>query len=122
MPNIVFAAISPHPPLILPKVGPKKDKELVQKTIQSLERLGLEMLKLAPDSIIISSPHEDWGFNVPLHFLAPNFKGEMKRYLTGMEPPEFHFNEGKRAYWHLRNDKKHALIASCDLSHCLKEA
>jgi len=77
--------------------------------------------KINPDVIVISSPHEDWGFNVPLFFLAKNFKGEIKKILTGFESPEEHFNEGKNFSATLEKEKTYALIASGDLSHCLKE-
>jgi len=121
---IVFAAISPHPPIILPSVGSKEDREKVKKTIESLEFLGSELKKASPDLIIISSPHPDWGFNVPLFFLAPNFKGEVETYLTGFESPAFYFENGKELYtkYKIQDTKyKVAIIASGDLSHCLKE-
>jgi len=75
MAKIVFAAISPHPPIILPSVGSEKDRAQVKKTIESLENLGGKFREANPDSIIISSPHRDWGFNVPLHFISKDFKG-----------------------------------------------
>jgi len=121
---IVFAAISPHPPIILPSVGSKEDRLQVKKTIESLELLGKKLKELKPDSIIISAPHPDWGFNVPLFFLAKDFKWEIKTYLIELEPPQFYFEEGKKFYRGLtpvKNSKKVALIASGDLSHCLKE-
>ena len=121
---IVFAAISPHPPIILPSVDSKEDRLQVKKTIESLELLGKKLKELKPDSIIISAPHPDWGFNVPLFFLAKDFKGEIKTYLIELEPPQFYFEEGKKFYRGLtpvKNSKKVALIASGDLSHCLKE-
>jgi len=123
MKNIVFAAISPHPPIILPSVGSKEDRNKVKKTIDELEKLGKNLRKAEPDSIIISSPHPDWGFNVPLFFLAKNFKGEITNYLTNLEEPEFYFERGKEIYrTKIKNQKsKFALIASGDLSHCLKE-
>jgi len=55
---IVFACISPHAPIILPNVGSTADRQIVKKTISSLERLGEKMAKIAPDKIIISSPHQ----------------------------------------------------------------
>ena len=117
---IVFAAISPHPPIILPSVGSPEDRAQVRKTILALEQLGKELKEAKPDSIIISSPHPDWGFNVPLFFLAKDFKGEIKTYLIELEPPQFYFEEGKKVYKELDKTKKYALIASGDLSHCLK--
>ena len=118
---IVFAAISPHPPIILPSVGSKEDRIQVKKTIESLENLGKKLKVIKPDSIIISAPHPDWGFNVPLFFLAKDFKGEIKNYLTELETPEFYFKEGKRIFQGSDRNKKYALIASGDMSHCLKE-
>lgn len=120
---INFACISPHPPLLLPEVGSKEDREKVKKTIESLECLGKLLKEKPPDSILISSPHPDWGFNVPLYFLAEDFKGKIKNYLTGFEPPKSYFYEGRRVYdSELHNQKSEiALIASGDLSHRLKE-
>ncbi len=118
---IKFACFAPHPPLLLPNVGSKEDRLKVKKTIDSLNKLGVLLEKINPDVIVISSPHEDWGFNVPLFFLAKNFKGEIKKILTGFESPEEHFNEGKNFSATLEKEKIYALIASGDLSHCLKE-
>jgi len=118
---ISFACFSPHPPLLLPNIGSDKDKKKVKKTIDSLENLGRKLRDINPDQIIISSPHLDWGFNVPLYFLAKNFQGEIKTYLIGLEFPEFYFKEGKNTYQKLDRNKRYALIASGDLSHCLKK-
>jgi len=118
---IVFTAISPHPPIILPSVGSKEDREQVKETIESLEKLGKKLKEANPDSIMIAAPHPDWGFNVPLFFLANDFQKETKTFLIGLEEPEFHFEEGKKLYQNLDKNKKYALIASGDLSHCLKE-
>ncbi|MBT9171418.1 MAG: hypothetical protein DDT18_01793 [Actinobacteria bacterium] len=121
--QIVFACIAPHPPIILPNVGSPEDRTKVKKTILALEKLGKKLKEKNPDEIIISSPHPDWGFNVPLFFLAKDFKGEIQTYLTEMEEPKFYFEEGKKfSKLKIENCKlKIALIASGDLSHCLKE-
>ncbi len=127
---LVFASISPHPPIILPSVGSEEDRERVKNTIKALENLGEKLKKTKPDSIIISSPHPDWGFNVPLYFLAKDLKGEIKQHLIGLEKPDFYFEQGKKLYQKIARGeigrgqssaKKVALIASGDLSHCLKE-
>jgi len=90
---IVFSAISPHPPIILLNVGSEKDRQQVKKTIDSLKLLGKKLCLTESSTIIISSPHEDWGFNVPLFFLAKDFKGEIKKVLIGLESPQFYFEE-----------------------------
>jgi len=120
---LVFASICPHPPLLLPSVGSKKDREKVKKTIKGLEILAENLKIKNPEKIIISSPHPDWGFNVPLYFLAKDFKGEIERRLIGLESPAFYFEEGKKFYdSEIKNSKlRFALIASGDLSHVLKE-
>jgi aromatic ring-opening dioxygenase LigB subunit len=120
---IAAAIISPHAPLFLPQIGSKEDRILAQKTIASLELLGKFLEVQKPDKIIISSPHQDWGFKVPLHFLAQNFKGEMTTYRTGPQSPAFYFEEGKKTYASKieNSEAKIALIASGDMSHVLKE-
>lgn len=123
MSKIVSAFISPHPPIILPSVGSKDDRLKVKKTIESLEVLGEKLKQSSPDVILISSPHSDWGFNVPLFFLAKGFKGKIRTYLIGIEEPKYYFEQGKKIYdSKIKNQKsKVALIASGDLSHCLKK-
>lgn len=118
---IVFSAISPHPPIILPSVGSKEDQQRVKDTIESLHSLGEKFAKANPEEVIISSPHPDWGFNVPLFFIADSFKGKIRTFLIGLESPEFYFKEGRKLFEKLDKDKRYALIASADLSHCLKE-
>ena len=118
MSQILFASICPHPPIILPSVGSQDDREKAKKTIESLEFLGKELKKAKPDSIIISSPHLDWGFGVPLYFLAKEFRGRIEKVLIGSESPQFYFEKGTK--FQISNSKI-AIIASGDLSHCLKE-
>ena len=120
MSNLVFTSICPHPPILLPSIGSIKDHNQLKKTIESLKCLEKKFKESDPNSIVISSPHQDWGFNVPLHYLARDFKGEIKTYLIEIEEPEFYFKQGKEVYKELDNDKKYGLIASGDLSHCLK--
>jgi len=121
---INFACFSPHPPILLPTIGQEKDRKEVKKTIFSLEALGEKIKKINPDKIIISSPHPDWGFNVPLFFLARKSKSEIIEVLIGSEPPYFYFEKGKNFYFleiEKNKNKKYALIASGDLSHRLKK-
>lgn len=119
---LVFACISPHPPIILPSVGGKANRAEVKKTISALEKLGKQLAKAKPDCIVVTSPHPDWGFNVPLHFLAKDVRGiEVKAHLTNLESPEVHFNRGKELIKNLKYIKKLAWIASGDTSHRLKK-
>ena len=119
---IVFACLAPHPPLILPSVGTPADHAKVKKTIQSLKLLASKLKKTKPELIIISSPHPDWGFEVPLHFLVKNNqKIKIKTYLTDLSSPKVHFQKGQEIIKNLPQNKKIAWIASGDMSHKLKE-
>lgn len=118
---IKIAVISPHAPILLPEVGSDEDRDKVRKTLKSLRELGERFKETKTDEIIISSPHKDWGFDVPLFFLAKHFKGKIISYLTGFESPQEHFIIGQKMAQNLEKKKTYALIASGDLSHVLLE-
>lgn len=54
---ICFAAIVPHPPIIIPGIGKENDLVQAKKTILAMERLRGDMKKTKPDTIVIISPH-----------------------------------------------------------------
>lgn len=119
---LVFACLSPHPPLILPTVGSPADRRKVAKTIKALKSLAPKLARVKPDLIIISSPHPDWGFEVPLFFLNPkHYPYKIKPILTDFESPQVHFQRGQEIIKNLPKNKKIAWIASGDMSHRLKE-
>ncbi len=53
---LVFAAITPHPPLLIPNIG-KEQLEKLQKTKTAMEKLEKEIYISKPDLIFIISPH-----------------------------------------------------------------
>lgn len=53
---LVFAGISPHPPLLIPEIG-KENLKFVDKTIKGLKELAKELYASQPETIIIISPH-----------------------------------------------------------------
>ena len=53
---IVAAFAVPHPPLIIPDVGRGKERG-IQATVDAYKELGRRAAELAPDTIVISSPH-----------------------------------------------------------------
>ena len=121
--SLVFAAIAPHPPLLLPTVSSEADRSKVSRTIEEMEKLGQELKTENPNNIIISSPHPEWGFDVPLYFLAKDFQGDIKKILLGMEEPSFYFENGQRFYSEkiMKSSNSFGIIASADLSHRLKD-
>lgn len=54
--SIVGAIMVPHPPLIVPEVG-KGGEKVVEETISSYIKAAEFIRNLAPDTIVLSSPH-----------------------------------------------------------------
>ena len=53
---ILAAFMVPHPPMIVPAVGQGSEAQIVETT-RAYERVADEVTALAPDTIIITSPH-----------------------------------------------------------------
>ena len=58
-----FAAITPHPPIIIPTIGSKEDIKKVKGTIDAMEKLKMEMEKKSPETLILISPHAPIDFH-----------------------------------------------------------
>ncbi|MFA6391325.1 MAG: AmmeMemoRadiSam system protein B [Patescibacteria group bacterium] len=54
--SLIFSAITPHPPLLIPNVG-RENLERVKKSEQALHSLANELYASKPDTVIIISPH-----------------------------------------------------------------
>lgn len=48
--------VVPHPPIMVPEVGKGREKD-VQKTMKAYREVAAEIAKIAPETVIISSPH-----------------------------------------------------------------
>ncbi len=53
---ILAAYMVPHPPMIVPSVG-RGSEETIRPTIDAYARVAREIAALAPDTVIVSSPH-----------------------------------------------------------------
>ncbi|MFA5052176.1 MAG: AmmeMemoRadiSam system protein B [Patescibacteria group bacterium] len=53
---IVFSAITPHPPILIPDIG-KGNLRFVKKTSDAMHRLSQDLYASKPDTIVIISPH-----------------------------------------------------------------
>lgn len=54
--SLVFAAITPHPPMLIPSVGKERIEELT-KTKEAMQLLERELYTTKPQRIIVISPH-----------------------------------------------------------------
>jgi AmmeMemoRadiSam system protein B len=56
MSNVVFGAIMPHPPIIVPQIGRERVKE-VARTVKGLEQISRLLKARDPDTIVVVTPH-----------------------------------------------------------------
>lgn len=56
MPGIVIAALSPHPPIIIPAVGHGEERKAAS-TVQALQEMAKRVVAAKPDVTLIISPH-----------------------------------------------------------------
>lgn len=56
MENILRYYLMPHPPLIIPSVG-KGQEKVIQSTIDACNKVGEEISKLKPETVVIITPH-----------------------------------------------------------------
>ena len=54
--QLVLAALTPHPPIILPEVG-GPDIAQAQRTVDGMRRLAQIFAEARPDTIVVISPH-----------------------------------------------------------------
>lgn len=74
---LVFAAITPHPPVLIPEIG-KDNLKKISKTQQAMKELEREIYAAKPESILIISPHgqifdDTFNINLSADYTA-NFK------------------------------------------------
>jgi len=78
-----FAAIAPHPPIIIPSIGKPQDLQKVVNTISALKKLGQsyrEKSGLGMGDIILISPHLPSFFDRFGVFSAEGFEGDFKQF------------------------------------------
>ncbi|MGQ9573107.1 MAG: AmmeMemoRadiSam system protein A [Dehalococcoidia bacterium] len=56
MASIVFACVSPHPPIIVPEIGQGRERG-TQSTIAALQQVAAEIARYRPETAILISPH-----------------------------------------------------------------
>ncbi|MFH1790065.1 MAG: AmmeMemoRadiSam system protein B [bacterium] len=77
--SLVFAAISPHPPLLIPSIGKENIKE-VEKTKKSLLKLEEAMYLARPDIIVLISPHGSYFSDAFTINVSPNFHTDLTQF------------------------------------------
>lgn len=80
--SVIGAIMVPHPPIILPEVG-RGEEAAIRKTTNSYKEAARFLKELAPDTIVLSSPHQvmyqDY-FNIAS---GSGAKGSMSQFRAG---------------------------------------
>ena len=88
MGEILKAYIVPHPPIIIPSIG-KGEEKAISSTIESYHEIGKEIKELAPEVIIVTTPHGPT-YTDYIH-ISPGkkLKGSFKNFGAPNETMEF---------------------------------
>lgn len=76
---LVFAAIAPHPPLLIPAIG-KEATEKVAKTKEALEKLEQDLYVSRPETIVIISPHGSFFSDAFTLNVSPEYETDLREF------------------------------------------
>ncbi|MEA2006647.1 MAG: class III extradiol dioxygenase subunit B-like domain-containing protein [Patescibacteria group bacterium] len=85
---INFAAICPHPALIVPQVGGSQ-MSILKKTVDGMEELANELKKHKPETIVVISPHGPMRYDKFTVNLEERLKGSFANYGGDSDNYEF---------------------------------
>jgi MEMO1 family protein len=77
---IVFSAITPHPPIIIPSIGKQDSLNAVKDTIKAMESLASSLHDSKPDTIVVISPHAPMDAHSFAINESPTLTGELSRF------------------------------------------
>lgn len=77
--SLVGAAITPHPPIIVPEVGRGRLAD-VEPTVDAMRRLEEETARLRPDTIVLLSPHAPLALERMSVSLAEAYHGSLAQF------------------------------------------
>jgi AmmeMemoRadiSam system protein A/AmmeMemoRadiSam system protein B len=69
----------PHPPLLIPEIG-LGDEQEISNTFRSMEQVGREIADIAPDTIIVISPHAPHMNDRFVLSASKSVYGDMRRF------------------------------------------
>jgi len=87
--SLVFSAICPHPPIIIPTIGGTDDLKKVSKTIGAFKSLNQKLKDSEAQTVIIVSPHSSLSAQEFTISISPEFFGDFS--LFGDKSDQFYF-------------------------------
>ncbi len=76
---IRYAAITPHPPIIIPSIG-GSNLNLCRKTVTSMKNIGEKFRAVKPDSVVVISPHGPVQFDKFIFNYSPTLRGDLSQF------------------------------------------
>lgn len=76
---ISYAALSPHPPLIIPEIG-REDIKQVASTTEAMETMAAELLASRPDTIVFLTPHGNVFSDCVSMLTEPQLQGNFSNF------------------------------------------
>ncbi len=73
---VIFAGVSPHPPIIIPEVGGRHVKD-VEATVRGVEQMMQRLVASRPDVVVIISPHAPLDPQSFSAYSGPRLRGDL---------------------------------------------
>jgi AmmeMemoRadiSam system protein A len=90
---ITYAALSPHPPIIVPEVGGTRTQD-AEFTVKGLETLAAELANTKPDTVVFLTPHGNVFADCLTCLLEPQLVGNLEAF-GGADVRTSHSNDLK---------------------------
>lgn len=110
---LVFAGISPHPPILIPSIG-KGNLKKINKTKLALEKMEEDLYTSHPDIILIISPHGSYFSDAFTMNSAPEFSIDLKEF--GDLATKMTFKGDMDLTYHIRDATKHEYVPAVMIS------
>ena len=98
--SLVFAAICPHPPLLIPSIG-KENIKKIQKSKDALEKLEEDLYLSRPEIIFVISPHSNQHPDVFTLNMSEKFVSDLRNF--GDLSTKLEFNGETQIPFDIRN-------------------
>jgi AmmeMemoRadiSam system protein B len=114
--SLVFAALVPHPPMLLPSIG-REHAKLLDKTWQAYQKVAEALRAARPDVILIISPHQKMMDETFCINLSPGYETHFTEF--GDFSPPRKFKTDSQLIERLRHDARLSghTIALCNEEH-----
>ncbi|RJR32162.1 AmmeMemoRadiSam system protein B [Candidatus Parcubacteria bacterium] len=118
--SLVFAAITPHPPILIPSVGQNNLKKINQ-TRKAMQDLSGEFYAARPDTAVIISPHGDVFNDAFTVNIAADFEANFEQFgdfSTKLKfSADFEFIQQLRIKTEATNDYPLTMVSNSRLDH-----